>query len=55
MPKNDIMKGIVAKMQEEVAHIQCEIERLEKRRERIYERRALTNIQRGENDNAINM
>jgi hypothetical protein len=55
MLKNDIIKDVISKMEEEITKVQCDIDSLEKRKGRIRQKRILNNIRRGSNDNIVNM
>lgn len=55
MPKNDVIKDVISKMEEEVTKVQCDIDELEKRKGRIHQKRILNNIRRGSNENITNM
>lgn len=55
MPKKDIIKDVISKMEEEVVAVQCDIDALEKRKGCIHQKRILNNIRRGSNDNIMNM
>jgi hypothetical protein len=55
VPKSDVIKDIISKIEEEVTGVQHEIDELEKRMERIHQRRILNSIRRGENSDVVNM
>jgi hypothetical protein len=55
MSKNDVIKDVISKMEDEVTRVQCDIDELEKRKGRIHQKRILNNIRRGSNDNIVNM
>lgn len=45
--KNDVIKDIIPKIEKEVVDVQCKIDKLEKRRERIRQKRILIGIRYG--------
>lgn len=55
MPKDDIIKDVISKMEEEIIRIQCDMDKLEKRKVHIRQKRILNNIRRGSNDNIVNI
>jgi prefoldin subunit 5 len=55
VPKSDVIKDIISKIEEEITGVQHEIDELEKRMKRIHQRRVLNSIRRGENGDIVNM
>jgi hypothetical protein len=51
MPKNDVIKEVISKIEKEVVEVQYKIDELEKRRERIHQRRILNGIRSGTKNN----
>lgn len=55
MSKNDLIKDLISKIEEEIVEIKHEIDELEKRMERTHQRRILKSLTCGVDKNILNM